>query len=351
MKKHHTDAIDLLKQLIATPSLSGKEAETAQIIEKFLHQRLIQTHTLRHNVWATHTDFDKNKPTLLLNSHHDTVKPNSGYTKDPFKPVIADGKLYGLGSNDAGGCLVSLITVFCHFYQQSITSYNLVLACTAEEEISGENGIAMLLPELGNISVAIVGEPTQMQMAVAEKGLIVLDCVAKGKSGHAAHNEGENAIYRAMQDIEWFKNYHFPKVSDYLGAIKMSTTMIEAGNQHNVVPDLCRFTVDVRTTDAYSNRETLDIINTHTLSEVKPHSLRLNPSFIDIKHPLVAAGLALGLKTYGSPTLSDQVMMPFPSVKIGPGDSARSHTADEFICLQEVVEGIDTYIGLLNNLF
>lgn len=342
-------AISLLKQLIETPSLSREEQGTAELINEFLIEKGISTQRKDNNVWAKNKHFDENKPTILLNSHHDTVKPNAGYTLDPFKAIEKDERLYGLGSNDAGGCLVSLIATFLHFHDQIDLNYNLVLAATAEEEISGSNGIESLMQQLPQIDFAIVGEPTQMHMAIAEKGLMVLDCMTRGSAGHAARDEGENAIYKAIHDIEWFRTYQFPKTSEMLGPIKMSVTQIEAGKQHNVVPDTCWFAVDVRTTDAYSNEETLAMIRQNVSCEVTPRSTRLNPSGISADHPLVKAGLALGRNTYGSPTLSDQALMPFPSVKIGPGDSARSHTADEYIELKEIEEGIELYIKLLTN--
>lgn len=348
MMDYSNQAISLLKQLIETPSLSKEEDSTASLIQKFLKANGVSPERKGNNIWAKNLHFNDSKPTILLNSHHDTVKPNAGYTKDPFAAIEMEGKLYGLGSNDAGGCLVALITTFLHFYDQADLQYNLILAATAEEEISGKDGIESLLKALPAIDFGIVGEPTLMEMAIAEKGLMVLDCLAKGQSGHAAREEGDNAIYKAIKDIEWLKNYQFPKASEMLGPVKMNVTVIEAGSQHNVVPDECRFVVDVRTTDAYSNQETLDIIAANVNSEVTPRSTRLNPSGIDINHSIVKAGLALGRKTYGSPTLSDQALMPFPTLKMGPGDSARSHTADEFIYLKEIMEGIDTYQSMLN---
>jgi len=340
-------AISLLKQLIETPSFSKDEIGTADLIQSFFNNQGVSTERLGNNVWAKNFHFSEAKPTVLLNSHHDTVKPNTGYTKDPFKAIEENGRVYGLGSNDAGGSLVSLMVTFLHFYDREDLECNLILAATAEEEISGKGGIEALLPHLPEIDFGIVGEPTLMDMAIAEKGLMVLDCVAKGQSGHAARNEGVNAIYAAMRDIHWFRTHEFLKKSEALGPIKMSVTMIDAGSQHNVVPDECRFVIDVRTTDAYSNQETLDIIRENVESIVTPRSTRLNPSGIDIDHPIVKAGLAMGIKAYGSPTLSDQALMLFPTLKIGPGDSARSHTADEFIHINEIKEGIDIYIKLL----
>lgn len=340
----------ILKKLISTPSFSREEQGTAELIAGFLESRGIPIQRKRHNVWAVNRHFDPAKPTILLNSHHDTVKPNPAYILDPFDPIEKDGKLFGLGSNDAGAPLVCLLAAFLNFYERDDLKYNLIYAATAEEEISGPNGVESILPELGDIAFAIVGEPTLMHMAIAEKGLLVLDCIAKGKAGHAAREEGVNAIYKALPDIEWFRRYQFPKVSPTLGPVKMSVTVILAGAQHNVVPAECRFTVDVRCTDAYTHEELLDIIRSHVSAEVQPRSLRLRPSSIDEDHPVVQAGRTLGIPMYGSPTTSDQALMPFPSIKIGPGDSARSHSADEFVYLREIEEGISGYIRLLEQL-
>lgn len=344
------EAIELLKKLIGIPSFSKEENKTADLLESFFEQKNISVNRKMNNIWLPNKHFNGSLPTILLNSHHDTVKPNSGYTKDPFHAEMSEGKLCGLGSNDAGGPLVSLLAAFLHFYSGKGLKYNLIFAATAEEEISGENGIASILAEIPKIDFAIVGEPTQMQMAIAEKGLMVLDCISFGKAGHAARNEGENAIYKALEDIEWFQNYTFPKISEVLGPVKMSVTIIKAGTQHNVVPATCEFTVDVRTTDAYSNEEVLEIMRANVSSEVKPRSLRLQPSSISKDHPFVQAGIKLGRKTYGSPTLSDQALMPWPSIKIGPGDSTRSHSADEFIYVKEIEEGIELYIKMLNKI-
>jgi len=341
-------AIDLLCELIRIPSFSKEEHGTAACIEAFFLEQRIPCFRKQNNVWAYNKYYDALKPTILLNSHHDTVKPNSGYTHDPFDARIIDGKLYGLGSNDAGGPLVSLIAAFLHFYHQENLHYNLCLAATAEEEISGKNGVELLFSELEGIDFAIVGEPTEMHLAIAEKGLMVLDCTAHGASGHAAREEGDNAIYKALPDIEWFRTFKFPKESTVFGPVKMSVTMIQAGSQHNVVPATCTYVVDVRTTDAYSNEEVLAIIRQHVNNEVQPRSTRLNPSSIPMEHPIVQVGLALGRKTYGSPTMSDQALIPVPSLKIGPGNSARSHSADEFIYLSEIEEGITLYIALLD---
>jgi acetylornithine deacetylase len=344
----YNEALNLLQGLISIQSFSREEDQTAEIINAFFIKHGISTYREKNNVWAFNRHYNPKLPTILLNSHHDTVKPNKGWIKDPFLPQVEDGKLFGLGSNDAGGCLVSLIATFLHFYPQENLSYNLVLAATAEEEVSGLNGLELIFPELGNIEFAIVGEPTEMHLAVAEKGLIVLDCIAFGKSGHAAREEGENAIYKAIQDINWFRTFQFPKVSEYLGPVKMSVTIIHAGTQHNVVPDRCEYTVDVRVTDSYTNEEVLQIIQEHVASEVKPRSVRLKSSQIDKDSAIVKAGLALGRKAYGSPTTSDQALIPVPSLKMGPGHSGRSHTADEFIYLHEIKEGIDIYIKLLS---
>lgn len=344
------DSLELLQKLIAIPSLSKEEALTAEAIDGFLKDRGVNTHRKDNNIWAFNKHYDASKPTILLNSHHDTVKPNPGYTRDPFSPDLEDGKLFGLGSNDAGGCLVSLIACFMHFYEQENLKYNLCLAATAEEEISGTNGLELIVPELGPLEFAIVGEPTLMDLAIAERGLMVLDCVSHGKAGHAAREEGENAIYKAMKDIEWFRTYEFAKKSALFGPIKMSVTIIEAGSQHNVVPAVCNFTVDVRVTDAYRNEEVLKIIRQHVNCDVIPRSIRLKSSSISVNHPIVVAGLALGRKTYGSPTTSDQALLDIPSLKIGPGDSARSHMADEFIYVNEIEEGINLYIELIRKI-
>lgn len=343
-------AISLLKKLIKTPSFSKEEDRTAAIIEQFFQENGIKSNRLQNNVWAKNKFFNEKLPTILLNSHHDTVKPNISWTANPFEAHIENDVLTGLGSNDAGGPLVSLLATFLHFYDRPNLRYNFVMAATAEEEISGKNGIELLLPMLPKISFAVVGEPTQMHVAVAEKGLMVLDGIARGKAGHAARNEGENAIYKALKDIQWFETFRFPKVSETLGEVKMNVTVIEAGTQHNVIPDTCKFTVDVRATDAYSLEETLNIIQQNVQSKMTPRSMRLRPSGIPIEHPFVEAAVALGRNVYGSPTLSDQALMPFNSLKMGPGDSARSHTANEFIYLSEIKDGIQLYIAILNQL-
>lgn len=341
------DSLELLKNLISIQSFSREEDKTADLIAQFLQDRQIKIHRKLNNIWAYNKYYDAAKPTVLLNSHHDTVKPNSGYSRDPYAPTIEDGKLYGLGSNDAGGCLVSLIATFLYFYEQENLSYNICLAATAEEEISGNNGLECVIPDLGELEFAIVGEPTEMQLAIAERGLLVLDCTVTGKAGHAAREEGDNAIYKALKDIDWFRNYRFSKVSEVFGPLKMSVTIINAGSQHNVVPATCTFTVDVRVTDAYTNEEVLKIIRTNVDCDVMPRSVRLKPSSIDKEHPLVQSGISLGRTTYGSPTTSDQALLSIPSVKIGPGDSARSHMADEYVFVKEIAEGIELYIAML----
>jgi acetylornithine deacetylase len=347
IEKLQEDSLALLRKLISIQSFSKEEDKTADEIERFLQDRQIKTYRKLNNIWAYNKYFDTAKPTLLLNSHHDTVKPNSGYTRDPYDAEIEEGKLFGLGSNDAGGCLVSLIATFLYFYEQEELSYNICLATTAEEEISGNNGLECVIPDLGELEFAIVGEPTQMNLAIAERGLLVLDCTVTGKAGHAAREEGDNAIYKALKDIDWFRNYQFSKVSEVFGPLKMTVTIIGAGSQHNVVPATCTFTVDVRVTDAYTNEEVLKIIRTNVGCEVTPRSIRLKPSSIDKGHPLVQSGIKLGRTTYGSPTTSDQALLSIPSVKVGPGDSARSHMADEYVYVDEIGEGIVLYIDML----
>jgi acetylornithine deacetylase len=346
----YTGALALLKQLIATPSFSKEEDKTADVIETFLKSKSVDACRLFNNVWAKNKHFDEGKPTILLNSHHDTVRPNKGYTLDPFSPIEKDKKLFGLGSNDAGGCLVSLIAAFLYFYEQKNLKYNFLLAATGEEEISGSNGIEVLLRCLPKIDSAVVGEPTQMNLAVAEKGLLVLDCTVHGKAGHAAREEGENAIYKAIKDIEWFSTYKFQKISDLLGPVKMSVTIINAGSQHNIIPSECKFTVDVRVNELFTFEEVLEIIKQNVQCDLHPRSVRLRSSSIALNHPLVEAGIKLGRKYFGSPTTSDKALMSFPALKIGPGDSARSHTANEFIYVEEIKQGIELYISLLTEI-
>lgn len=350
LEKLGEEAIELLKQLVRTPSFSKEENKTADILEAFLLNHGVRPQRKGNNVWAVANHFTSSKPTLLLNSHHDTVKPNTAYTRDPFNAVVENGKLFGLGSNDAGGCVVSLLTAFLLLHERTDLRYNLVLALTAEEEISGSNGIESLYPQLPAISCAIVGEPTLMDVAVSEKGLLVIDCVAHGRAGHAAREEGDNAIYRAMKDITWFQTYSFPRVSDTLGKVKMSVTVINAGQAHNQVPAECRFTVDVRVTDTYTLDEVLETIRANVASTITPRSLRLKPSGIPTNHPLIVAATVLGKKLYGSPTTSDRALIPVPSIKMGPGDSGRSHSADEYIYTKEIEEGIKGYVELIEGL-
>lgn len=346
-----TEAIALLKELIATPSFSREEDQTAGILCRYIGGKSIAHSRVGNNVYALNKYFDVKKPSLLLNSHHDTVKPNTQYTRDPFRPAEEDGKLYGLGSNDAGGCLVSLLAVFLHYFHRPDLRYNLVFAATAEEEISGTGGIEYTMPYLPQIDCAIVGEPTQMQMAVAERGLMVLDCTSHGKAGHAARAEGENAIYKAMKDIEWFRRFRFDKTSELLGPSTMTVTVIETENKaHNIVPAACRFVVDARINELYSFEEVIAIVKQHVSCDVTPRSTRLRSTVIAADHPLVKAGLSMGRICYGSPTTSDKALMPFPALKMGPGDSARSHTANEYIYTEEITTGIELYIKLLDQL-
>ena len=340
-------AVDLLCQLIETQSFSGEEDKTADIIFKFLTDHGATAHRQNNNVWSIHPNFDENKKTILLNSHHDTVKFGSSWTYDPLKATIEGDKLIGLGSNDAGASAVSLLATYINFLNDDLP-FNLIVAITAEEESSGQLNVASILPNLPKIDLGIVGEPTQMDMAIAERGLVVMDVIVKGKTGHAARNEGVNAIYEAIDVMNWFKTYQFERVSDMLGPVKMTVTQIEAGKQHNVVPDECRLVVDCRVNELYSNQEVVDIISSCLpKAEVKARSLRLNSSRISENHPIVQKGIELGCTTYGSPTMSDQAMMNFETVKMGPGDSARSHTPDEYIYLSEIEHGIERYTSLL----
>jgi len=353
------EAIALLKSLIETPSFSSEEDLTALLIEDWFSQNNIPFERENNNIWAFNKYFDKSKPTVLLNSHHDTVKPNQGYTNDPFEAIVRDGKLFGLGSNDAGGCLVSLLATFVYFYSIENLSHNIVMVASAEEESSGKQGLNSVLKHLPELECAIVGEPTLMQLAVAEKGLLVLDVVVKGTASHAAHNNPDNPIYNAMPVIEWFKTYQFEKISEVLGPVKMTVTQINAGKQHNVVPAECHLVVDIRVNDCYSNIEILETISPSTsIGGVKdtgvevivtPRSMHLNASSIPVSHGLVQAGIALGRTTYGSPTLSDQSVLSCQSLKLGPGESLRSHSADEFIYLNEIEEGIQLYIKILTD--
>jgi len=343
-------SINLLKGLIEIPSFSKEEVQAANLLNKFFTQNGIPVERVGNNVIVRNKFFSDDKPNILLNSHHDTVKPNKSWTLDPFNPVVEKGKLFGLGSNDAGGAMVSLIATFLHYYERNDLNYNIILAITAEEEISGKNGIESVLPKLPEIELGIVGEPTRMKLAIAEKGLMVLDCIARGEAGHAARNEGVNAIYRAVDDIAWFQEFRFPKESEVLGPVKMNVTIIQAGTQHNVIPDECKFVVDVRTTDAYSNEETLKMIDKYVKSEVTARSTRLQASGISKDHFVLKIAKELNIETFGSPTLSDQALMAFNTVKIGPGDSSRSHTADEYVELTEIEDGMKGYVRLLEEI-
>jgi acetylornithine deacetylase len=345
-------AIALLQKLIATPSFSKEEDATASILFDYLQQNGVMPNRHLNNVWAANKHFDPTKPSILLNSHHDTVKPNAGYTLDPYDPIIKEGKLYGLGSNDAGASLVSLLHVFLHYYTQENLAYNIIFAGTAEEEISGKNGIECLVPELPAINCAIIGEPTAMQLAVAERGLMVLDVVVPGIAGHAARGEGQNAIYNALTVIEVFKNYKFSKTSDLLGPVGQTVTVIETTNKaHNVVPPDCRLVVDVRVNECYTFDQILAELTVqinNAAVTLTPRSTRLKSSAIALEHPLVKAGIAIGSKPYGSPTTSDKALVSFPALKMGPGESARSHSADEFVLVAEIENGIQKYIELLD---
>jgi len=340
---------ELLKDLIRIQSFSREEDKTADRISLFLQEQGVDVQRSGNNVWSIHGE-DQSKPLVLLNSHHDTVKPNSGWTMDPFTPVVKEGKLFGLGSNDAGGALVSLLAAFLHLREQGDLTFRLAYSATAEEEISGRGGVESILSELGAIDLALVGEPTEMQPATAEKGLLVLDCVSHGIAGHAARDVGENAILKALPDIQWFHSFRFPQESELLGPVKMSVTIIEAGSQHNVIPDACRFTVDVRTTDTWSNTDVLEEIRKHVRCDVTPRSVRLDSSALPPDHAAQKVVQNLKLKPFGSATCSDQGVIPFPSLKMGPGRSERSHTADEFIYLDEIEQGVNGYVEFLEEL-
>ena len=342
------DTIDLLKKMIRSPSFSRDEGAVADFLERWMLTEGFAVRRLGNNLWMESGPAD-GRPTILLNAHIDTVKPASGYTRDPFTPEIEDGCLYGLGSNDDGGSLIALLETYSRLIQKE-QPYRLIFSATAEEEVSGKGGLDLILPELGRIDFGVMGEPTGMRMAVAERGLMVLDCTAYGKSGHAARNEGVNAIYKAIEDIQWFKSHSFDRVSDFLGAVKMSVTQINAGTQHNVVPDRCTFVVDVRPNGMYTNPELLEMIKSSVSCEVKERSTRIGSSHLPMDHPAVVRGLSLGLEPFGSPTTSNQALCHFPTLKIGPGDSARSHTADEYIRLDEIADGIETYVAILDGL-
>jgi len=342
------DAVALLIRLIQTPSFSREEEPTATLIQDFLTAHGAGANRQQNNVWSVSPRFDAAKPTILLNSHHDTVKPGAGWKDSPFAAAMEGDKLIGLGSNDAGASAVSLLATFLYFYGKP-NAFNLICAITAEEEISGANGIRSVLPEFGRIDLGIVGEPTGMNMAIAEKGLIVLDATAYGTTGHAARDEGENALYKALDDIQWLRQHQFSRVSALLGPVKTTVTQVSAGQQHNVVPDRCQFVIDVRTNELYRNQEIIDIVRANVQSEIVPRSTHLNSSRISESHPLVRKGVAMGKQLYGSPTLSDQSMMPFETLKMGPGESARSHTPNEFILVSEIRAGIRDYIALLTD--
>lgn len=341
------EAVDLLKTIISIPSFSGEEDRVADLMEATWIKYGYSPQRKGNNVWVKSRHFGGHKPLLLFDAHIDTVKPGHGWKRDPWTPVIEDGRLFGLGSNDTGGSIVSMMAAFMAL-DRKLQAYDMIYLNSAEEENTGQEGIQSVIGELGPVSFALVGEPTGMQAAVAEKGLMVLDCVAKGKAGHAARNEGVNALYAALSDIEWFRNFHFPKISGLLGEVKMTVTGIQAGTLHNMVPAECRFMVDIRVNECYSNQEIFDTIRKHVKSEIRPRSFSLNSSGIPYDHPLVKRCIEAGISTYGSPTTSDQAVIPFPSLKIGPGDSARSHTADEYIRLEEIEEGIAVFFRLLD---
>ncbi|MDA0757442.1 MAG: M20/M25/M40 family metallo-hydrolase [Bacteroidetes bacterium] len=350
MEKLILNAIKLLQDLIAEESFSFNEEKTANIIEKWFKKYDIEFNRNKNNVYAKNKFFDINKPTILLNSHHDTVKPNKGYTRNPFDNSIDKGKLYGLGSNDAGGALVSLIAVFTYLYNKKKLKYNIIILASAEEESSGNNGITSIIPLIPEINFAIVGEPTLMKMAVAERGLIVFDLKIKGTSSHAAHENNDNPIINSIEVLNWINNIRFEKKSKFLGETKVTVTQIKSGNQHNVVPSELELVLDVRVNDCYTNNEIYEILKKEAPCEIKPRSLNLNSSTIYTNHPVVIAANKLKIEKYGSPTLSDQSKISFPSIKIGPGDSTRSHTANEFIYIDEIKKAIPIYLKLLNNI-
>ena len=346
-EEYVSDAVELLKKLISTPSVSRNEKDAADIMGQTIRSYGFEPHREANNIWIIDPHYDESRPTLLLNAHIDTVKPVASWTRDPFSPDVEDGVLYGLGSNDCGGGLCSLLQIFRMLTAKS-QHYNLIYLASAEEEVSGKDGISRALPLLPHIDLAIVGEPTGMNPAVAEKGLMVLDVIAHGKSGHAARNEGVNAIYEALDDMRWIRDYKFEKVSEFLGPTKMTLTVVNAGTQHNVIPDKCTMLVDIRTNEFYDNEEVFEFIRQHLKSEVKAHSFRLKSSRIDPEHPLIKKCVAMGMKPFGSPTLSDQALMHFPSFKLGPGESSRSHSADEFIKISEISDAVAKYRELLD---
>ena len=343
------EAVELLKRLIATPSVSRDEAAAADVLETYLEEKGLIPQRYGNNVWCMSRGFDEKKPTVLLNAHIDTVKPVAGWQHDPFSPTLEDGRLYGLGSNDCGGGLMALLQAFMLLNEEALP-FNLVYLASCEEEVSGKQGIESVLPLLPEIDFAIVGEPTGMQPAIAEKGLMVIDAIAHGKAGHAARNEGDNAIYHAMKDIQWLSEWQFPKQTALLGPVKQTVTIVNAGTQHNVIPDCCTFTIDVRSNECYTNEEIFTFFQEHLTSELNARSFRLSSSKIDESHPFVQACIREGLKPFGSPTLSDQALMRFPSLKLGPGESSRSHTADEYIKISEIDDAISLYVKLLQNM-
>lgn len=349
LTNYTTEATTLLSSLIGIPSISREEEAVANFLQNYIEESGIMTGRSGNNIWCISPNFDLNKPTILLNSHIDTVKPVSGWRKHPFTAKTEDGKIYGLGSNDAGASVVSLFQAY-RYLSATEQAYNLIFLASCEEEVSGKNGIESVLPQLPPIALGIVGEPTEMHPAIAEKGLMVLDVQAHGKAGHAARNEGDNAIYKVLQDVQWFRDFQFEKTSSMLGPVKMSVTQINAGTQHNVIPDLCTFVVDIRSNECYSNEELYQEICSHVQSKVKARSFRLNSSHISADHPVVRRAVSMGRTPFGSPTLSDQALMKFPSLKMGPGNSSRSHTADEFILISEIEEAIRMYIELLDGL-
>lgn len=342
--------LELLTALLQIPAFSGEEAAKSDWLQAWLTAKGIAVNRQGNNLWCVNKHFDAQKPTILLNSHLDTVKPNAQYTRDPWLPEVMDGKVYGLGSNDAGGALVSLIFTFLAFEALPNLAYNLCFLASAEEENSGSGGVELVWSHLPAIDFAIVGEPTSGELAVAEKGLLVVDAVVHGQAGHAAREEGDNALYKALADLEWVRNYHFERISDTLGPVKMTATIISAGSQHNVVPGSCRYTLDIRLNDCYTHEEVLEILQQHLQAELQPRSCRLRPSHLPEGHPLRLQAEKLGMRCYGSPTTSDQALMPVPSAKLGPGDSARSHTADEFIYVEQLQAGVELYSRLLQPL-
>ena len=347
-----TQAVELLRLLVSTPSTSREESDAADKLQFFIERStpvMMDIHRHQNNIWCIAPGFDASRPTLLLDAHIDTVKPVAGWSTHPYAPIVDGDTIYGLGTNDDGGSLVTMLQIF-YLICKKPQKYNTIFLASAEEEVSGKNGIEAVLPLLPPITCAIVGEPTSMQPAIAEKGLLVLDCVTHGVSGHAARDIGDNAIYKAMKEIEWFRTYKFPKSSPLLGDVKMSVTQINAGTQHNVIPDICSFVVDVRTNECYSNQMIVDIIRENVKADVTPRSTRLNSSSISAEHPLVKRAVELGGKPFGSPTLSNQALLNIPTLKMGPGDSTRSHTANEYIKISEIRESLEIFAKMLDGL-